>query len=54
MTPAERLAFYTKEDEELQVLIKATQDNLHDLLKNQHVVRREIFKAQFDVRRPNG
>lgn len=54
MTPQERLAHYTKMDEHLQEEIKKTQHELETYLKTQHDVRREIFKAQFDVRRPNG
>jgi len=50
MTGAERVAKFTADDEALNVAIKEAQDNLHNLLKAQHEVRREIFHAQFDAR----
>ncbi len=54
MTPDEKVAFYTKQDEHLQTEIAKAKHELETFLKAQHDVRRNLFNAWHEQRHPNG
>lgn len=50
MTPQERLDHFQAVSANLECEIKIVEERLHELLKEQHEARRQIFNAQYEVR----